>query len=177
MKSVMVILSLLFVTSASNGQYLSVGDQVPLGLPLGKKALGSYSGKVVIIDFMAAWDFAAISMLSVLDDLQKKYSNKLHVILVSSQSTGDTEEKLRSFSKKYISGERRSLEIVGNDVIISNYFDYRIIPHYVWIGPTGKVIAITDSEHITERNIKIALEGKELNLPIKRDPVETLDFK
>jgi thiol-disulfide isomerase/thioredoxin len=178
MKRVMVILSLLFVTSASNGQHLSVGDQVPSGLPLGKKALGAYSGKIVIIDFMATWDFAVVSTLSVLDYLQNKYSNKLHIILVSSQEkTGDTEKKLKNFYKKYISGEGRSLEVVGDDSILSSYFDYHIVPHYVWIGLDGKVIAITGPEQITEHNIETALAGKRLDLPIKIDALEPVDFK
>jgi thiol-disulfide isomerase/thioredoxin len=173
MKSVIFMLFFLSAIIVSNGQNLTVGDWVPSSLPLAKKTLGDYRGKVVIIDFFATWSAAAISALPTLDYFGKRYADDVQVILVSSQNTGDTWEGVaKFFSSKYVTEDGVPFDIVVNDSIISSYFNYSVVPHYVWIGSNGQILAITGSDQLTKRNIETAIQYGVLNLPIKRDSVE-----
>lgn len=128
-------------------------------------------GKLVILDFWATWCGPCRKKIPLLDSLQRKYSKQLQVILVSSLLAGDDSARISSFLNSSIfPGKKSVLPLVSNDSVLTGYFPHKVIPHYVWISPQGKIIAITGSDEISVLNIEKALSGRLPVLPVKTDP-------
>jgi thiol-disulfide isomerase/thioredoxin len=156
---------------------LSIGDRVPdfqlklLNYSSPVANLSSFKGKLVILDFWASWCYSCLHAFPKLNELQKKFSGELQLILVNSESTGDKKEKVIQTVKKFSSGSLPLFLVSYNDNIAFQYFPHNYLPHYVWITPTGIVKAITEADEVTSENIKAILQNEnvELSLPVKKD--------
>jgi hypothetical protein len=58
-------------------------------------------------------------------------------------------------------------EVFGDTVLVK-LFPHRVLPHYVWVGGDGLVLAITESKEVTAENVRRLLAGG-LGLELKRD--------
>ncbi|MGE9310808.1 TlpA family protein disulfide reductase [Niabella sp. CJ426] len=155
---------------------LAVGDIVPdltfanLINDPGKSAkLSDFKGKVVILDFWATWCTSCIASFPKVQELQSRFTNDLKVLLVATPQNGDTEEKITAFHSKLAKLNRPNKLPVTLDSTLPKLFPHNAIPHYVWISKTGKVIAITGAEALTDNNIKLAIETENVNAAIKAD--------
>lgn len=179
MKRVLSVLALLcsLATGAQTGpQPLTVGDTVPPALFArlcgGDPArLLGFSGGVLILDFWATWCTSCLYSFPKLDSLRRQFSGRVEVVLVNAQSTGDTKEKVAAFfqRRKNKNGEPYTLPWIAEDTVFKALFPHRMLPHYVWIDPQGRVAAITGGEAVTEANIAALLQGRALSLPVKKD--------
>ena len=160
---------------------LSIGDTLPsftsdetVNYP-GTINLDDYKGKLLILDFWSSYCSGCIAALPKLYAVQKKYSNRIAIIVVTSQSKLETE----TFWKKHNGTKDYLFPVITNDSILRQYFPYNSMPHIAWIDPAGIVNGITFSEYVTEQNIDLVLNNKQVNWPVKTimewfDPQQSL---
>lgn len=159
--------------SVTHGQFpsgLEIGDEIPnevwserfkvVNHPEGKESitLNDYKGKLIIFDFWATWCGSCIMQFPRLAKLEKQFQDSLIVIGVNSASTGDTESRIARFRKEHEKG--RLLLSVIRDTTLNNLFPHHVIPHYVWIGRTGELRAVTSSLFIRREMIALMLEDE-----------------
>jgi thiol-disulfide isomerase/thioredoxin len=162
---------------------LKIGDKVP-DIPFKlffssttSKKLTDFKNKLVILDFWATWCSSCFSKWPELDSLQNAYNDKLQIVLVNSQSSGDEMADILEFFKKR--KNHPNLLLAVQDTIAGNLFPHLAVPHYVWIGPDMRVKAITYSEELTPSNIEAAFNSdNNIPVPIKKDffPDQLIDF-
>jgi hypothetical protein len=97
--------------------------------------------------------------------LQNQYKDKIQILVISSEP----KQKVQSFIKKNKIAASVALPFVTDDRLLVKLFPHRIVPHQVWLAPGGKVLAITDAYYTQAKNIQAALDGKPLQLPLKKD--------
>ena len=146
---------------------IEVGQPVPdvtfsrvLHHPTGTARLSDFRGKLVLIDFWATWCGSCKLALPKLDALQQEFGDKVQVLLVNSQSTGDTEAKVEKYFERWHrpDGSRYPLAAVVNDTELNALFPHQLIPHIVWIAPDGILHAITGADELTPENVQAALK-------------------
>jgi len=166
---------------------LAIGDPVPdmefsmMNYKSPTARLSDFKGKLVILDFWASWCYSCLHKFPKMDELQKKYNDKLQVIAVNSiPVTGDDQKKVNSIVDKYTDGKSFSVPVSYNDSVASKLFPYYSMPHYVWITPDGEVKGMTDADAVNSSNIDAVLQDNNdvVALPVKKDyfPNRLLDL-
>jgi uncharacterized protein (TIGR03435 family) len=155
---------------------LTVGDKVPsihfekvLNRENKKIELSEIKSKLVILDFWATWCSPCINNLPKLYKLQKEFGNQIQILLVN--ALDEDAETANSFfeKRKTRTGESLSLPFILPNSTLASYFPHRFLPHYVWLGKSDSVVAITSAEEVTESNIQSFLNGEHLHLHYKSD--------
>ena len=165
----------LFLSSAAQAQTkpLKVGYQLPditinniINYKSSSAKLSDFRGKLLILDFWATWCGSCIKKFPLLDSMQVAHNDKLQVLLVSSRSSGDTPAKISALLEKHqnAAGKDFKLPVALGDTVLKALFPHSSLPYYVWIGPGGKVIAITSSAGLTAANIFAALKNESIPL-------------
>ncbi|SDC65999.1 redoxin family protein [Pedobacter soli] len=116
----------------------------------------AFKGKLVILDFWASYCVPCITSFPKMKMLQEKYQNDLQVILVNNEPVGRAKVFLQKRRKEY--GE--AFISVFADTVLNKMFPHRTIPHYVWIGREGRVLAITGEEELEEEKLLQAMAGE-----------------
>lgn len=158
---------------------LHIGDTVPditlnhiINYKTTSAKLFDFKGKQVILDFWATWCSSCIEGFPKLTALQEKFKDRLQVFLVNSKnSTRDTKKKIINFFslRKLPDGDKYHLPVIVEDTILDRLFQHYIIPHYVWISPTGVLEATTGSAEVSARNIENLLDMKTADFRMKID--------
>ncbi|MGN8035655.1 TlpA family protein disulfide reductase [Chitinophaga sp. 22321] len=150
---------------------LTVGDSVPdilisniINYKKRKVYLSDFKDKIVILDFWATSCSGCIQKLPLLDSLQNKYGDRIQILPVTFEPDSNVFKMLHSNSKL----KNSALPFVTNDKVLSKYFKHVLIPHIAWIVK-GKVVAITQSEYVTDHNIEAVIAGKIAAWSIKKD--------
>ena len=164
---------------AQDGPGIKVGETAPaisvghiINYPKKTVTLRSFKGKLLILDFWATWCTPCVEMMPKIDSLQQAFAGRIQFLPVTFQS----EKLVRAFLKaREKSGAPHSqLPDVVGDKRLSALFYHRFVPHYVWIGGDGKVLAITAAEAVTRENIQNMLGGKNSTGAQKMDIDDTL---
>lgn len=149
---------------------LKVGEAMPdfeirniINAGFSSAKLSSFKGKLVIIDFWATWCSPCIASFPKLDSLQKKFEDKMQILLVTDEDSA----KAKGFLKRLNSIRKTSLASVTNDRLFRRLFVHKTIPHYVWLDQNAKIIAITSNDAITESNISAAIKGENFTYKLK----------
>lgn len=179
------VLSIPFLVQANSSSHkiessplqirsLEKGDKVPdlefTSLINAKKKsyrLSDFKGKLLILDFWATWCSSCVAALPKLNELQKKFKDQIQIIGVTDQKF----EKIEKFYSQRMEMQNYNLVFptVTDDRVLANYWPHQTISHLVWINEAGEVIAITDSEEVTESNIRDILMGANVKLKPKTD--------
>ena len=189
MKIVSAVIFLLLLQTANAQLTLSSlirptnpGEMVPdlVFSPLSNYAtksakLSQFKGKLVILDFWGINCAPCIKAFPKLHSLQKQFGDSIQIILVtpSSQNSLDSIIQRRKKIGIRINIPSSLISLTGN-TMLSKYFPYKIIPHYVWIDIEGRLAAVTKGEVVTEENIRKKLRDPQFYLPQKKD-ILTLD--
>ncbi|WP_276348941.1 TlpA family protein disulfide reductase [Daejeonella sp. JGW-45] len=151
---------------------ITIGQQVPdvtinniINYKTTSAKLSDFKGKLLILDFWATWCAPCIAMIPRMDSLQKQFEGKVQFLPVTYQPASVVEPfRAKLHEKKSISLP----EVIG-DKVLHDMFPHRSIPHYVWIDPDGKVIAITDYVEVTAERIKNVIAGNSQQLITKEE--------
>ena len=185
MKLIYCLMILLwpFMSTSQSVKPLRIGDTVPditltnvYNYPASRIHLCDLKGKLVILDFWATWCGSCIHGFPKMDSLQKKFSNKLQIILVNNNGGNGNEEKVKDFFRKIELKEKGGFMLPSTTTqnrLLLQLFPHTFIPHYVWIGPGENVIAITSSNEVTAENIEAVINRRCITLPVK---VDSLNF-
>lgn len=170
----MVLFLIPLVCFSQYSKRVSIGDTLPslsftniFNHPGSSICLSDFKDKLIILDFWNRWCHACISAFPKMENLQKKFGDKIKILLV----TSDTDEDLVKLFKRV---KLPTLPIISNDSILNSMFPHVTVPHHIWIKPGSKVQFITDGLTTTEENIVKVLDGRDLNLHIKN---EVIDFQ
>ncbi|SFA58596.1 Thiol-disulfide isomerase or thioredoxin [Pedobacter suwonensis] len=117
--------------------------------------LNRYRGKLILLDFWATYCAPCIAGFPKMKLLQQKYRNDLQIILVNNEPLA----KATVFLQKRKSEHNEAFVAIVADTLLNNTFPHRTIPHYVWIGKDGKVLAITGEEELEEAKLLQAMAG------------------
>lgn len=175
--SVMTILCFLAKAQPPALKPLTVGDTVPditirnvYNYPDSVIKLSDLKGKLTILDFWATWCGACISSFPKMMDLKKTFGKDLDILCINSFFGDDHSKVVKSFANWR---QRLDMDITLpyalKDTLLSQMFSHTTIPHYVWIGSSNRVLAITHRNEVTEENIRSVLAGKEISLYVKQD--------
>ncbi len=170
------LLALLLIANTAWAQKeYTVGDTLPqltwnnvLNYKWGSISTTSFKNDLLIIDFWATWCSSCIKGLSKLDSLRREFN--FNVLLVNPAISGDDEQKINSFLEKRRSkGTPVRYPTLFKDSLLASMFPFNAVPHYIWLNKDRKILAITGAESVTAVNIRKALSGTGLDLPVKKD--------
>jgi thiol-disulfide isomerase/thioredoxin len=184
---VMAMLCLNFWSKAQGPTALKVGEKIPkqiweqkmpainkIGVNADSLSLNEYTGKIIVLDFWATWCTSCFHKFETIQNFQQQYRDKIQFLLVDTKSTKDTPQRIKEllngetpFVKKY------NLTTTYNDTLLNSLFPHKFIPHYVWIGSNGNLLAITNSsllnQHTIEAIITSEAESKKISDTAKND--------
>jgi thiol-disulfide isomerase/thioredoxin len=166
-KGTLLLLSFLLNCFIASGQNLYpslvLGSEVPdiRFNRIGKDStsvvsISDFRGKIVVLDFWATWCTSCINTFPKLDSLQREFGESVQFILVNCiKGSGDSKSKITQFIKSRREKGKivPDLPIVTDDSLIKKYFPYTFVPHYVWISPDGKLLAITSGTFVNREAI------------------------
>ncbi len=162
------ILCLFLKSDAQQIKPITIGDKVPdvaikniYNYPALQSMLSAFNNKLLILDFMATNCSSCIKALPAFDALQKKYVDKIQIVLVTNQSA----ERVKTFLHNHTECK---LPMLSSDTVLSKLFPHTYISHEVWIKD-GIVKAITYPEYVNAKNVEAVLAGSLISLPIKND--------
>lgn len=144
------------------GQGLRVGDTVPLDHRLEvinhatpTVTLQEFEGKLVILDFWATWCRPCIASFPKLDTLQHEFMGELQIIPVAYEPL---DKVSYSLSKVYPNYPKSAMPFVYADNYLRRLFPHQVLPHYVWLSPSGIVLSVTGGEEVNVTTIKMVLD-------------------
>ncbi len=118
--------------------------------------LNRYRGKLILLDFWATYCVPCITSFPKMQVLQQKYQDDLQIILVNNEPVA----RATAFLQKRKNEQGEAFTAIVADTLLNNFFPHRTIPHYVWIGKDGKVLAITGEEELEEAKLLQAMAGE-----------------
>ncbi|MDP9079030.1 MAG: TlpA family protein disulfide reductase [Bacteroidota bacterium] len=124
-----------------------------------------YHNRLLIINFWATWCVPCIKEMGALDTLKRKYTNSLNILSICH----DKPALVASFLLKHKEIKPADLYITSDDKALTSYFQHKYLPHNVWINSDGVVVAITDNIDLSEKNIKLFMDGQNPKLKVKTD--------
>lgn len=155
-------------------QELQIGDPVPdvtinnlINSTTTSARFSDYKGKLLILDFWATWCTPCVASFPKTDSLRNAFAGRADILPVTYQSKAEVEKLFQKST--HLKGIR--LPIATDDTTLRFLFPHNGLPHYVWISPEGKVLAITGIEQVNRATIEKMLAGSTPALAEKKDPL------
>ena len=156
---------------------LNIGDHVPdlifkntENFSENQQRISDFKGKLLILDFWATTCGSCLAAMPKMDSLQKAFKNQIQIILISDRETMPKANAfLKAFKNQEIKAAIEGFPKIYNDNRWTQYFPYRSVPHHVWIGEDGKVVAITNGFNTNKKNIADYLAGQVNKMQLKDD--------
>jgi thiol-disulfide isomerase/thioredoxin len=146
---------------------LSIGDTIPnifieniSNYKTSKAHFAEFKDKLVIIDFWFGACPKCILAFPKLEELQNKFKDQVQIIMVNFETQKQIDETFKKFSKGAPMYRNPKLPSVVNDSIFHSLFPHKYYPHEVWIDGNGVIKAFTETDAVTEKNIKDVLANK-----------------
>ena len=122
--------------------------------------LSDFSGKTVVLDFMATWCGPCVMQIDNLVELESKFSeDELAIVSISVDSYEDPED-LKALALDHSADWTFAVDTLG----ISDLYDVTGIPKLVVVNPQGHIVYEGDglkSTSFMEKKVKFALTGEE----------------
>lgn len=113
-------------------------------------------GQKMILDFFSSYCVVCFRMIPKMDTLQQKYKNDIKVLLV-----GKEDKKIRSIYQRLREKFNLKLSVAFDSAIFSK-LKINIVPTYVWIDENGIIKAITSAEEMTDDNVRLFINNKDI---------------
>jgi thiol-disulfide isomerase/thioredoxin len=157
---------------------LKVGDTIPnitlenvINYKAKSVSLSEFKDKLLILDFWSTTCGSCIAMFPDELSLQKRYRDRLQIMLVDSKNTRDTKDRIDRFFKAYHPSYKELASVI-EDTLLSQYFPHQAVGYYIWIR-NNVVLAMTDDRDLTLKNIDTFLAGKKAGVtPITEIPYD-----
>ncbi len=172
----LTFITLLFLHTAAQQKALKIGDAIPeqvwatqlpvVNAPQKTIELGKDRDKLILLDFWNTWCSACLKGFPKMEDLQKKYGDRLKIVAISSQDRVTLE---KFFATK--NGQRfKGMRSVTDDQLLKKLFPHVGVPFIVWIKD-GKLLNTTDGDQVTENTVVEVLDGAQSTLQtvVQRD--------
>lgn len=141
-------------------QYPEIGGNLPT-FTLNTKDHSVYpsnelSGKYYILDFWSIGCLTCVASFPKLDSLQRKYAEKLHILLVGRE---EHKRDIRKFFDVYKQRFNLKFESFFDSVTFKKFVPLGT-PHLIWVNGEGKVVAITSTGALTDVNVDKFLKNE-----------------
>lgn len=171
-KKLIILTAIIFPALLKAQSHLSIGDKLP-SLQIGNIInhsdsvinTKSFTGKLIILDFGATTCVPCIREIPHLDSLQKKFGNRIQIVMVSAED----KERVKRFLQTNKIAAKTILPVITADTMLNALFPHTALPHEVWINDEGRIVAITDQQYVTSENIEQVLNKEIFNWPVKAD--------
>ena len=150
----------------STTERLFVGDRIPdiqfdsvLNYSNGTATISqlqSQKSKLLLFDFWFTSCSSCIEQFPKLDSLQKKYEDRLQIVLVAHEPSDKVIASIQRWEKRF--KRKLDLPIVVNDKVLHQYFPHKYEPHYLWIAPDRVCLAETAHYLVEESYIRTYLD-------------------
>ena len=120
------------------------------------------TNKILILEYWGTFCSSCISSFPHLEELQRKFTNDLQVITI----TTDSEKRIEQFLKK---GKLNLPVAIDENGQLSTAFPHRVVPHTVLIDKEGIVRAITEPTKITDELITKIINQQSVTIQEKKD--------
>ncbi|QQD11627.1 TlpA family protein disulfide reductase [Sphingobacterium sp. UDSM-2020] len=131
-----------------------------------RRDMSAYKGKHIILDFWSLDCGACILTFPKMESLQQEFFDSIVIIPVNSQKKRHNYERFQRFFKHGNRAMPQPMKLpnIIYDSYFAQLFPIDILPHYVWIKPSGMVKAILSADFINRTQIEtiIQMEGGEL---------------
>lgn len=175
----LLLISSQCISQGGGNEAITVGDILPdieIKNVINYKTviinISDFKGKLLILDFWATWCSPCISSFKKIDSLQKQFGDKLQILPVSYEK----KDNVAIFLKRMQNVIGLLPATVTEDVELGKLFKHTTLPHYVWIDGNRKVIAISEGEDLTEKNISAVIKGKQPIYTLKNDEEKKLSY-
>lgn len=177
-KMLFIVPVLLLVLTSGQGQNskksrFKIGEALPditlnnlINYPKGSEQLSAFQGKTVVLYFWNDGCTSSIQEWPKLLKLQNEYSRYIQVILVNESQNEAAVKKILSDQKR-IAHVNMTLPIVCLYTDLNNLFPRSSVPHLVWIDPVGSLMAVTASDQLNAKNVRVLAEGGKISLKQK----------
>lgn len=124
-----------------------------------RKDLSEYKGKLLVLDFWATWCAICLGEMKDKQELFARYP-EASLLLVNPAITQDSYDTILGKQEKIsnLSREGRVQSVIV-DSYLRGLFPTLGYPSYVWIGPSGNLIALTTALSVTENHIKTIVDN------------------
>jgi len=120
------------------------------------------TNKILILEYWGTFCSSCIASFPHLEELQRKFTNDLQVITI----TTDSEKRIEQFLKK---GKLNLPVAIDENGQLSTAFPHRVVPHTVLIDKEGIVRAITEPTKITDELITKIINQQSVTIQEKKD--------
>jgi thiol-disulfide isomerase/thioredoxin len=121
--------------------------------------LSTDKNKLILLDFWNTWCSACLKGFPKMEELQKKFGDRIKILAVSNQDRATLE---KFFATK--NGQRyKGVVSVAGDKQFHELFPHKGVPYIVWIKD-GKLFNTTDGAQVSEKTIQEVLGGEESSL-------------
>lgn len=164
--------------SESKIKPLNLGEQVPniyfeavANGPYKSTTIADYRGKLLILGFWSMYCPPCIKNFPNMDSIQQEFQDKLTILLVNVDANVNSEKMICDFLGKWEQRNHRKLNLptVYMDTTARALFNCIYAPHYAWITPEGKLLALTGTDEINRAQIRKVLQEEKTELTIKND--------
>lgn len=156
-------------TSFAQNKSLKVGESLPenfwttplqvVNHPQKTISFNSNKNKLILLDFWATWCSACLKKFPQMEELKKKFGDKINIIAVTEQNRATIEKFFASTN-----GQRyKSVVSVVDDKMLTQMFPHTAVPFIVWIKD-GKIINTTDGGQVNEQTITEVLKNETSSL-------------
>lgn len=168
------LLSLVFtlvlsLPALSQQKKLKIGDPLPSSIwatslevvnhPKKTIDLATDKNKLILLDFWNTWCSACLKGFPKMEELQKKFGEKVKILAVSNQDRTTLE---KFFATK--NGQRyKGVVSVTGDKMFHGLFPHKGVPYIIWIKD-GKLLNTTDGAQVSEKTIGEVLGGESSSL-------------
>ncbi|MDQ0067350.1 TlpA family protein disulfide reductase [Chryseobacterium lathyri] len=161
----LVFTLMLSLPAFSQQKKLKPGDAVPSSVwtiplevvnhPEKTLNLSTDKNKLILLDFWNTWCSACLKGFPKMEELQKKFGDKIKILAVSNQDRTTLE---KFFATK--NGQRfKGMISVTGDKLFHELFPHKGVPYIVWIKD-GKLLNTTDGAQVSEKTINEILGGE-----------------
>jgi thiol-disulfide isomerase/thioredoxin len=114
-----------------------------------------------VLAFWGPWCTSCIKEFPAIDRLQKEFGDSMQIIMVNR----DTKQRTEIFFKNRPQISIPFVPFITSDTVLSKFFEHTGVPYHVWIDSKGIIKHVSESYHLTEKNIRHFLLYNDLRIP------------